>query len=137
MAQRCGPPAPLPDGTGFVVGLADGTAIRISCDGTVRQSPFKASELGAAGRIVVAPDGQSFIAVEDDERHARHLAWDGKVLAGPYRAEQSEMISGAFFHEGSPKLILRLAGTTADESFAVVTLVPPGERRVMSLDPPR
>jgi len=28
-------------------------------------------------------------------------------------------------------------GSTADESFAVVTLVPPGERRVMSLDPPR
>ena len=43
--------APLPDGTGFVVGLADGTAIRISRDGTVRQSPFKASELGAVGRL--------------------------------------------------------------------------------------
>jgi hypothetical protein len=129
--------APLPDGTGFVIGLADGTLVRISRDGTVRQSPFKASELGAVGRIVVAPDGQSLIAVEDDERHARQLAWDGRVLAGPYRADQSEMINGAFFHEGSPKLILRLVGSTADESFAVVTLVPPGERRVISLDPPR
>ena len=129
--------APLPDGTGFAVGLADGTVVRLSRDGTVREPAVKASELGAVGRIVVAPDGQSFIAVEDDERHARHLAWDGKVLAGPYRAGQSEMISGAFFHQGSPRLIIRFVGSTADERFGVVDLTPPGERQVKSLDPPR
>jgi hypothetical protein len=129
--------APLPDGTGFAIGLADGMAVRISRDGTVREPPVKASELGSVGRIVVAPDGQSFIAVEGDEGQARHLAWDGRVLAGPYRAGQSEMISGAFFHEGSPKLILRSVGSMADESFGVVNLAPPGQRQVNSLDPPR
>jgi hypothetical protein len=129
--------APLPDGTGFAVGLADGTAVRISRDGTVRETPFKASELGSVGRIVVAPDGQSFIAVEGDEGQARHLAWDGRVLAGPYRAGQSEAISGALFHEGSPKLIIRTAGSAADESFGVVNLTPPGQRQVNPLDPPR
>ena len=129
--------APLPDGTGFAIGLADGTVVRLSRDGTVQAPPVKASELGAVGRIVVAPDGQSFIAVEDDERQARHLAWDGRVLAGPYRAGQSEMISGAFFHEGSPRLIVRSVGSTADESFGVVNLAPPGQRQVNSLDPPR
>jgi hypothetical protein len=129
--------APLPDGTGFAIGLADGTVVRISRDGTVREPTVKASELGAVGRIVVAPDGQSFIAVDGDEGQARHLAWDGRVLAGPYRAGQSEMISGAFFHEGSPKLIIRSVGSTADESFGVVNLAPPGQRQVNSLDPPR
>jgi hypothetical protein len=129
--------APLPDGTGFAIGLADGTVVRISRDGTVREPPFKASELGAVGRIAVAPDGQSFIAVDGDEGQARHLAWDGRVLAGPYRAGPSEMISGAFFHEGSPKLIIRSVGSTADKSFGVVNLAPPGQRQVNSLDPPR
>src|SRR5207344_1106495 len=81
--------APLPDGAGFAIGLADGTAVRLSRDGAV--PTVKASELGGVGRIVVAPDGQSFIAVEDDERQARHLAWDGRVLAGPYRSGPSEM----------------------------------------------
>ncbi len=129
--------APLPDGAGFAVGLADGTAVRLSRDGTVREPSVKAAELGSVGRIVVAPDGQSFIAVEGDERQARHLAWDGKVLAGPYRSGQSEMISGAFFHEGSPRLIVRFVGSTADERFGVVALAPPGQRQVKSLDPPR
>jgi hypothetical protein len=129
--------APLPDGAGFAVGLADGAAVRLSRDGTVREPPVKASELGAVGRIVVAPDGQSFIAVEGDERQARHLAWDGRVLAGPYRSGQSEAISGAFFHEDSPRLILRFVGSTADTSFGVVNLAPPGQRQVNSLDPPR
>jgi hypothetical protein len=117
--------------------LADGTVVRISRDGTVQEPSVKASELGAVGRIVVAPDGQSFIAVEGDEGQARHLAWDGRVLAGPYRAGQSEMISGAFFHEGSPRLIIRSVGSTADERFGVVNLTPPGQRQVNSLDPPR
>jgi hypothetical protein len=129
--------APLPDGTGFAVGLADGTVVRLSREGIVREPTVKASELGAVGRIVVAPDGQSFIAVEGDAGQARHLAWDGRVLAGPYRAGQSEMISGAFFREGSPRLITRSVGSTADESFGVVNLVPPGQRQVNSLDPPR
>jgi WD40 repeat protein len=123
--------APLPDGTGFIVGLADGTVALVSRDGAVRKLPFKASEIGAVGRVVVAPDGQSFIAVEDDETHARHFAWDGKLLAGPYRAGQSEMISGGFFHDGSPELILR----KDDGSFAIAKLAPPGERQVKSLDP--
>ena len=129
--------APLPDGTGFAIGLADGTVVRLSHDGTVRGSAVKASELEAVGRIVVAPDGQSFIAVEADESHARHLDWYGKVLAGPYRAGQSEMITGAFFNEGSPRLILESAGSTSGESFAVVNLAPPGERQVTPLEPPR
>ena len=129
--------APLPDGTGFAIGLADGTVVRISRDGTVREPPFKASDLGAVGRIVVAPDGQSFIAVDGDEGQACHLAWDGRVLAGPNRVGQSEMISGAFFHEGSPRLIVRSVGSTADKSFGVVNLAPPGQRQVNSLDPPR
>jgi hypothetical protein len=129
--------APLPDGTGFAVGLADGTVVRISRDGALQGPPFKASEQGAVGRVVVAPDGRSFIAVEDDERHARHLAWDGRVLAGPYRAGEAERISGAFLHEGSPRLIISLRGPTAGENFGVVNLVPPGQRQVNSLDPPR
>jgi hypothetical protein len=129
--------APLPDGTGFAVGLADGTAVRLSRDGTVREPTVKASEPGAVGRIVVAPDGQSFIAVDGDERQAGHLAWDGRVLAGPYRSGQSEMISGAFFHEGSPKLIIRSGGSTADDRFGIVNLAPPGQRQVNSLDPTR
>jgi hypothetical protein len=129
--------APLPDGTGFAVGLVDGTVVRISRDGTVQQPTVKASELGAVGRIVVAPDGQSFIAVEGDEGQARHLAWDGRVLAGPYRSGPSEMISGAFFHEGSPKLIIGSVGSTPDKSFGVVNLTPPGQRQVNSLNPPR
>jgi hypothetical protein len=129
--------APLPDGSGFAVGLADGTAVRLSRDGAVREPTVKAAELGAVGRLVVAPDGQSFIAVEDDERQARHLAWDGRVLAGPYRAGQSEMISGAFFHAGSPRLIIRFVGSTADMSFGVVNLTPPGQRQVNRLDPTR
>ncbi|MBI2738430.1 MAG: hypothetical protein HYX38_18030 [Rhodospirillales bacterium] len=112
--------APLPDGTGFAVGLADGTVARVSRDGTVRQLPFKVSEIGAVGRIVVAPDGRSFLAVEDDERQARHFAWDGTVLAGPYRPDQSETISGAFFREGAPRLILSNTGSAADESHALV-----------------
>jgi hypothetical protein len=129
--------APLPDGNGFAIGLADGTVVRISRDGTVEGPPLKASELGAVGRIVVAPDGQSFIAVEGDERHARHLGWDGRVLAGPYRAGESEMISGAFFREGSDRLIIVFSGSTPDQSFGVVDVAPPGLRQVKSLDPPR
>ena len=128
--------APVPDGADFAIGLTDGTVVRLSRDGTVQGPPVKASDLGGVGRIVVAPDGQSFIAIEDDERHSRHFAWDGRVLAGPYRAEQSELISGAFFHEGSPKLIVRYGGSTTDEQFGIVDLTPPGARDVKLLEPP-
>jgi hypothetical protein len=128
--------APLPDGSGFAIGLSDGTVVRVSRDGAMQGPPVKASDLGGVGRIVVAPDGQSFIAVEDDERHARRFAWDGRVLAGPYRAGQSELIIGAFFDGGPPKLIIRLAVATTGESLGVVDLTPPGVREVKSLDPP-
>ena len=137
VAQAAQSVAPLPDGTGFAVGLANGTVVRLSRDGTVRGPPVKAFEPEAVQRIVVAPDGQSFIAVDGDERHARHFAWDGKVRAGPYRAEPSETIAGAYFHQGLPKLISRKAGPTTDENFGIVTLTPPGERQVISLEPPR
>src|SRR5262249_32670034 len=127
----------LPDGAGFAIGLADGSVVRLSRDGAAQGPLFKASELGGVGRIVVAPDGQSFIAVEEDERHSRHFAWDGRVLAGAYRGEQSELISGAFFHEGSPKLIVRYSGSTTDERVGVVDLTPPGMRDVKLLEPAR
>ena len=129
--------APLPDGSGFAVGLADGTVGRLSRDGVPQGPFFKAADLGGVGRIVVAPDGQSVIAVEDDDRQSRHLAWDGKVLAGPYRAGDSESISGGFFHEGSPMLIVRFSGPTTDEAFGVVDFAPPGMRTVKPLDPAR
>jgi WD40 repeat protein len=129
--------APLPDGGGFAIGLTDGTVVRLSRDGTVQGLPFKASERGAVDRIVVAPDGQSFIAVEGDQRQARHLAWDGKVLAGPYRADQLEMIAGGFFHEGAPGLILIDLHSKTDEGFAVANLTPPGKPQLTPLDPPR
>jgi hypothetical protein len=129
--------APLPDSAGFAIGLSDGTVMRISQEGTAQGSPIKAAELGALERIVVAPDGQSFIAVEGDERQSRQLAWDGRLLAGPYRAMQSESISGAFFHEGSPRLIVSYSDSTPGASFGVVGLTPPGVRSVKPLDPPR
>jgi WD40 repeat protein len=127
--------APLPDGSGFAVGLADGTVVRISADGTVRGPPVKASERGAVDTIVVAPDGQSLIAVAGEERRARHLAWDGKVLAGTYRPGWT--IEDAFFFEGSPRLIVKYVVSAADERFAVETLAPPGESQSTSLEPPR
>jgi len=129
--------APLPDGGGFAIGLVDGTAVRLSRDGTVQGLPIKASERGVVDRIAVAPDGQSFIAVEEDQRQARHFGWDGKVLAGPYRPDQFEVIAGVFFHEGAPRLILRDLRSKTDERFAVANLVPPGKHQVTSLDPPR
>jgi hypothetical protein len=128
---------PLPDGTGFAIGLADGTVVRLSREGAAGAPTVKAFDLGTVGRIAVAPDGQSFIAVDGDDEEARHLAWDGRILAGPYRAGSSETISGAFFHQGSPRLIVRSAGSTADESFGVVNFAPPGQRQVLPLDPPR
>src|SRR5262249_43146027 len=128
---------PLPDGAGFAIGLADGRVVRISRDGAMREPPFKASELHAVDRIVVAPNGQSFIAVDGGERNASHLTWDGKLLAGPYRASQSDEIIGAFFDPRSlPKLILKDAGSTSDDSFALVSLASPSERKVISLEAP-
>jgi hypothetical protein len=137
VAQAARSVAPLPDGTGFAIGLSDGTVIRLSRDGTVGGPPVKAFEPEAVQRIVVAPDGQSFIAIDGDERHARHFAWDGKALAPPYRAERSETIAGVFFHDGSPRLISRTTGPATDENFNIMTLAPPGQRQVISLEPPR
>lgn len=129
--------APLPDGTGFAIGLADGTAVRLSREGTVREPPLKASELHAVDRIAVAPDGQSVIAVDGDERIACHLTWDGNVLAGPYRGSQPEAIIGAFFDVRSlPRLALKDVDSTSDESVTLVNLASPGERRVISLQAP-
>ena len=129
--------AALPDGTGFAIGLADGTVARLSRNGAV-QGPFvKATERDGVARIVVAPDGQSLIAVEEGEGRARHLAWDGRVLAGPYREGQYWVISGAFFREGSPKLIIRFTEATTGEGYGVVNLVPPGVRDFNLLEPGR
>src|SRR5215470_7433147 len=127
--------APLPDGTGFAIGLADGTVARLSRDGAVQGSLVKATERDGVARIVVAPDGQSFIAVEEGEGRARHLAWDGRILAGPYREGQYWVISGAFFREGSPKLIIRFTEATTGEGYGVVNLVPPGVRDFNLLEP--
>jgi hypothetical protein len=129
--------APLPDGTGFAIGLSDGTVVRLSRDGAVQGAPVKATERDGVARIVVAPDGQSLIAVEAGEVSARHLAWDGRVLAGPYREGDYWRINGGFFSEGSPKLIIRFTQATTDEGYAVVNLVPPGARDFTQLEPPR
>ncbi len=129
--------APLPDGNGFAIGLADGAVVRVAPDSIVTAPTVKAFDLGSVGRIVVAPDGQNFIAVDGDEEEARHLTWDGRLLAGPYRAGSSETINGAFFHQGLPRLIVRSVGSTADGSFGVVNFAPPGQRQVLPLDPPR
>ena len=97
--------APLPQG-GFVAGLTDGTIARLSRDGALEGTPVKASEFEGVGRITVAPDGQSLIVVEEDEISARHLDWNGQVLAGPFRANPSDRIKGAFFDLGRIMLIL-------------------------------
>jgi hypothetical protein len=101
--------APLPDGTGF----ANGMAVHLPRWRTVPEPPLKAFEPHAVDQIVVASDGQSLIVVDGDERNVRHLACDGKVLAEPYRARQSETIGGEFFHGDSPKPILRKIGSAS------------------------
>jgi hypothetical protein len=128
--------APLPDGSGFAVGLADGTVVRLARDGAVQGPPVKAAEAEAVQRIVVAPDGQSFLAVAD-EIEARHLGWDGKPLARPYQTGQTDLIAGAFFQEGVPRLILRYVSPLAGETYSIVNVGPPGERPVTTLEPPR
>lgn len=122
--------AALPDGSGFAVGLADGTIVRLARDGTIQGAPIKASELGGIDRVVIAPDGQSFIVVEGDARQARQLAWDGKVLAGPFRPSESEVIDNAFFgafsESGTPRVLLRYVGPATDVTYLAATLSPPG-----------
>jgi len=85
----------------------------------------------------VAPDGQSFIAVEGDEGQARQLAWDGRVLAGPYRTGQSELIVGAYFSAAAPRLLVRTDSATPGEAVGVVIFSPPGERQMIALESPR
>lgn len=131
--------AALPDNAGFAVGMADGTVVRIANGGDAKGPPLEVAEFGGVGRIAVAPDGQSFIAVEDDEISARHLAWDGKVLAGPVRARRFEAIKGAFFRDGAPILVMawRDTGPTAEDHFSLVELAAPGTRRSEPFDRPK
>ncbi len=116
--------APLPRG-GFAAGLADGTIVRLSPDGTFAGPPVKAAEFGGVGLIVVAPDGESFIVVEDDELSVRHLDWNGKVLAGPLRTSRSDRIQAAFFHHDRAMLILSpdKSNIYAGDGLALVDLV--------------
>jgi hypothetical protein len=97
--------APLPQG-GFAAGLADGTIVRLSRDGTFDGPPIKASEFGGVGQITIAPDGESLVVVEDDEKSARHLDWNGRVLAGPFRTFEADRIKGAFFEISRVMVIL-------------------------------
>lgn len=115
---------PLPQG-GFAAGLADGTILRLANDGTSAGAPVKAAEFGGVGQIAVAPDGESFIVVEDDELSARHLDWNGKVLAGPLRASQSDRIKAAFFHHDRAILIVAQhpSNTFAGYGLALLDLV--------------
>lgn len=116
--------APLPQG-GFAAGLADGTIVRLSPEGTFAGPPIKAAEFGGVGLIAVAPDGESFIVVEDDELSVRHLDWNGKVLAGPLRTTRSDRIQAAFFHHDRPMLILSpdKSNIYAGHDLALVDLV--------------
>jgi hypothetical protein len=116
--------APLPQG-GFAAGLADGTIVRLSPDGTFVGPPVKAAEFGGVGLIAVAPDGESFIVVEDDELSVRHLDWNGKVLAGPLRTSRSDRIQAAFFRHDRPVLILApdKSSIFAGDGLALVDLV--------------
>ena len=128
--------AALPDNAGFAAGMVDGTVVRIAGDGNLRGPPLKASEVRGVGRIVVAPDGQSFIVVEGDESSARHLAWDGKVLGGPFQAIAA--IKGAFFRGVAPVLVMawRDTGRTAEDVFSLMELAESGARRDQSFDRP-
>jgi hypothetical protein len=129
--------AALPDGAGFAVGLADGTVVRIARDGTALDPPLKAIEVGAVVRIVVAPDGQSLIVVAVDDYSARHLAWDGKELARPYRAGQTEQIMGAFFQGAAPMLIMRNSLSAGSEYLSIVDFAPPALRRASPFEEPQ
>lgn len=95
----------LPNDAGFAIGLADGTVVRIGRDGSFLGAPFKGSEQGAAGRIVVAPDGQSVIVIDGDEISARHLTLEGKELTRPVRVSRFQQIKAALFQNGAPMLI--------------------------------
>ena len=131
--------AALPDGSGFAVGLDDGTVVRMGRDGAILGAPLKAVELGAVYRIVVAPDGQSLIVVvEGDDDFARHLSWDGKILAGPLQAYRDEKIKGAFFQGSAPMLITVSLTTTAFNPVSLVDFATPGKSRTRRpLDQPR
>jgi hypothetical protein len=97
--------AALADGAGFVVGLANGSILRLGRDGAPIGDPVKAAEWGPIGRVVPAPDGQSLVVVEADDTIARHLSWDGRALAPPFRARVFERIVAAYFHAGEPVLL--------------------------------
>lgn len=128
--------AALPAGAGFAVGLVDGTVVRVGRDGAVAGPPLKASEIGAVGRIVVAPDGRGLIVVEGDEISARHIDWEGRVLAGPVRAAPSERIRAAFFEDGKPVLIVSRdnSDADADDWLRLVDLAAPDKRPVRTFE---
>ena len=86
----------------------------------------------------MAPDGESFIVVEDDELSARHLDWNGKVLAGPLRTSRSDRIQAAFFHHGRPMLILSpdKSNIYAGNDLALVDLVAAGATGRKSFERP-
>lgn len=132
--------AALPAGAGFAIGLFDGTVLRIGRDGAALGPPLKAAEIGAVGRLAVAPDGLSFIAVEGDEISARHLAWDGRVLAGPVRAHPAQRIKGAFFRGADPVLIVARskAEPAEGDDFSLADFTASRTWRTRSFDlPPR
>jgi len=131
--------AALPDGTGFVVGLVDGSVVRIERDGAIVGTLVKGTDQGSAGRIVVAPDGKSLVVIGGDEISARHLAWNGEVLTGPIRMSRYEHIKGAFFENGAPLLIVawRSSDSTIPDTFQVVDFGTTGKRQARSLDRPR
>lgn len=91
---------------GFAVGLADGTIVRLARDGTLEGTPIKGSQFGGVGQMVIAADGESLIVVEDDEKSARHLDWNGRVLAGPFRTFEADRIKTAFFEISRVMVIL-------------------------------
>ncbi|MGD9882940.1 MAG: hypothetical protein AB7F22_24710 [Reyranella sp.] len=111
---------------GFAIGPGDGTIVRLSRDGLLQGEPIKASEFGGVGLITVEDDGRSLVVVEGDELSARHLDWNGRVLAAPYRARD---IKGAFFDNGKAMLIL-----SGDELGLREPAAPFG---IKSFEPPR
>lgn len=96
----------VPLAQGFAFGLADGRIVRLHRDGSPEGEPIRGSEFGGVGHIAVADDEQSFMVVEDDQISVRQLDWTGRVLAGPFRTSQPDLIRRAFFDTGRAMLIL-------------------------------
>ncbi|MCW5770813.1 MAG: hypothetical protein KIT16_04195, partial [Rhodospirillaceae bacterium] len=132
--------AALPDNGGFVVGLADGSLLRLGRDGATVGTPLKgASQWLGIDRLAVSPDGQSVVVIESDRVSARHLAWDGRVLAGPLRPHAEGRFAGAFFQAGEPVLIVTHTNPT-DAKAPLIQLHyfgDPGFKRMRNFEAPR